>query len=456
MDHYRIHLPHKVLTQSMTANRRVVITGMGIISPLGNSAESLWQSITSGTSGVSRIDRLSGGDFPCDIAGQAKSFTGHIDDFGQLEKMAKRNIKKGLRLMCREIQMGVAASQLALADSNLSEGSYDPVRTGTMFGCDYIVTEPFEFVSGMKSCLEGNDEFNFDDWAEMGIPKVEPLWLLKYLPNMPASHVAIYNDLRGPSNSITVREASANLALAEATTTLRRNAADTFITGATGSRIQTMRTIHVTLQELTADIDADPVNGDPAKACRPFELDRTGAVIGEGAGILILEGLESAQKRGAKIWGEVIGYGSSAVANKNGIANYETALSNVAKSALETSGLTPEQIGHVNAHGLGTPKCDAQEARAIHSIFGDQKPVTAIKSYTGNMGAGSGIIEIISSLLAMEHGHLPKTLNYDRPDPECPINVVNNDSTEPGDTFLNLNVSPQGQASSVIVKRFEQ
>ena len=192
------------------------------------------------------MERPQSENLACDIAGQARSFTGQIDDFGPLDKQAKRSIKKGLKLMCREIQMGVAASQLALHHSGLSEGHLDPVRTGTMFGCDHIVTEPFEFVEPMKKCINDENQFEFEEWAELGLPNVEPLWLLKYLPNMPASHVAIYNDLRGPSNSITLREASANLALGEATTTIRRGAADAMITGATGSRIQIMRTITMT------------------------------------------------------------------------------------------------------------------------------------------------------------------------------------------------------------------
>ena len=218
------------------SDRRVVVTGMGLISPLGNSCETLWDSLSSNRSGIAKIERLPTDDLPSDVGGEARQFTGDIEDFGPLEKLAKRNIKKGLKLMCREIQTGVAASQLALAHAGLTPEIYNPDRTGTMFGSDYIITEPLEFARGIQNCIGKDGQgFIFQDWAEKGMTQVEPLWLLKYLPNMPASHVAIYNDLRGPSNSITVREASANLAVAEATTTIRRGVADVMVAGATGS-----------------------------------------------------------------------------------------------------------------------------------------------------------------------------------------------------------------------------
>ena len=431
-------------------DRRVVITGMGLISPLGNSCDELWSALTAGKSGVAELERLPTDHLPSDIGGEARGFTGHIDDFGPLEKMAKRNIKKGLKLMCREIQMGVAASQLALGHAALTPEIYDPTRIGTMFGSDYIITEPFEFAAGVKNCIGDGTEFAFEDWANNGLTQVEPLWLLKYLPNMPASHVAIYNDLRGPSNSITVREASANLAIAEATTTIRRGIADIMVAGATGSRIQTLRTIHVSLQEQLADRSKSPANGDATKACRPFDKDRSGMVLGEGAGVVILEDREYAEKRGANILGEVVGYASSSVASKQGVADYQQAFQNVIEGALERAGMSANEIGHVHAHGMGAIKSDREEAQAIHTVFGDSKPVAAAKSFMGNLGAGSGVVEVISSVLAMNHGSLFANLNCENLDPECPIQMATS-SSDPGKTVLNLNITPQGQASAVII-----
>lgn len=433
-----------------SSRRRIVITGMGLISPLGNTPEALWNSLGSGTSGIGLLNRVPSEHLTTDIGGECRDFNGDIADFGEVEKKLKRNIKKSLRLMCREIQLGVAAAQLAIADAKL-EDFYEPSQIGTMFGSDYIITEPIEFASGVKNCIGDSSEFDFDTWAESGIPKVEPTWLLKYLPNMPASHIAILNDFQGPSNSLTVREASANLAIAEAMTIIQRGSADAMIVGSTGSRIHPLRTVHVVLQEVLADRHQPGIDGDPAKACRPFEKHRCGMVLGEGAGALMLETLESAEKRGASIFGEVIGYGSSLVADTRGVANYGKAFENVILGSLETSEINAEELGHVHAHGLSSSLVDEQEAAAIGKVLGDV-PVTAAKSYMGNLGAGSGMVELIASVLALNNDSLFPILNYDSPDESCPINGVS-ESQSAGDSFMNLNCTPQGQASSVVIRK---
>jgi len=431
----------------MSARRRVVITGMGLVSPLGNSPEELWNALSTGKSGVDVLTRIPTDHLSTDIGGECRSFAGEIADFGEVDKKLKRNIKKALKLMCREIQMGVAAAQFAIANSEI-QGNYDPARIGTLFGSDYIITEPGEFASGVSNCL-GDGKFDFENWADSGLPKVEPTWLLKYLPNMPASHVAILNDLQGPSNSITVREASANLAVGEATTIIQRGSADAMVVGSTGSRIQALRTVHIVLQESLANRSAPGVDGDAAKACRPFEKQRCGMVLGEGAGSIVLENLESAQARGATIYGEVTGYGSSQVAT-GGTADFEKAFQNIILGSLETAGITAKDLGHVHAHGLSSAGIDRQESAAIKSLLGDV-PVTAAKSYMGNLGAGSGLVELIASVLAMKNGQLFPILNYDTPDEQCPINGVA-EQASPGDLCMNLNCTPQGQASAVVVK----
>lgn len=220
-----------------TSDRRVVITGMGLISPLGHTYTDLWDALSQGRSGIQMLQSIPTDHFPSDFGGECSAFSGTIDDFGPLEKQLKRSIKRGLKVMCRTIQLGVAAAQSAIVDAGLEPDSFDPARVGTLFGCDYIITDPDDFANGIKHCMDADSEFHFEQWAENGIPKVEPLWLLKYLPNMPASHVAIFNNLQGPSNSITLREASANLAIAEATTIIRRGSADIMVAGSTGSRI---------------------------------------------------------------------------------------------------------------------------------------------------------------------------------------------------------------------------
>ncbi len=430
---------------------RVVITGMSQISSLGDTPDQLWEALSTGRSGIRPLVGLPTDHLPVGFGGEAWGFTGKIDEFGPLEKPKQKQIRKGLKVMCREIQMAVATAQLALVDAGLVAGNFDPERTGVIFGSDYMSTLPGEFSAAVDRCTTGGVNINFERWGTDGLGQMAPLWLLKYLPNMPASHIAIFNDLRGPNNSITMREASANLAIGEAYHIIRRGAADILLTGATGTRIHPMRTLQTILQEQVATGD------DPAAASRPFDLHRSGMVLGEGSGSLILERLETAQARGATIYGEVLGQGSSMVAEPNLIAHCDRALVNAMNMALRDAEVSADSIGHIHAHGLSTQKCDADEARAIGQVFGKlatSPPVTAIKGHSGNLGASSGVVEVIASLLAVCRGRLPPILNYDRPDPECPIHAAQGANTPAGDSFINLSVTPQGQGSAVIIRAF--
>jgi 3-oxoacyl-[acyl-carrier-protein] synthase II len=435
------------------APRRVVITGMGLVSPFGSTKELLWQGLSSGQSAIKAHDSASLGMLPIKFAAEASHFQGEIEDFGPLDKEQKKAIRKGSKMMCRECQMGVAAAQLALGDSGLNSPKTDPERTGISFGSDYMLSLPDEFIEGIKECLDKQGDFEFSRWGTEGLPKMSPLWLLKYLPNMPASHLAIYNDLRGPNNSLTLREASANVAVGEAFQIILRGNADAMLCGSTGTRLHPMKVMHAVQQEQLASPDLAP-----EKACRPFDLNRTGMVLGEGAGSITIEELSKALARGAAIYGEVLAAASSSVAQRNLVAQRETALINVLRNVLKAADLKPDDVGHIHAHGLSTVSGDAEEARAINNVFGTRAkplPVTAAKSYFGNLGAGGGMVELISSLLAMHHNRLFQVLNYETPDPECPIAAVTDGSAEPGKNFINLSVTPQGQASAILIRRFE-
>jgi 3-oxoacyl-[acyl-carrier-protein] synthase II len=364
--------------------------------------------------------------------------------------------------------MAVAAAQLALADAGFAERSADPESSGVVLGSDYMLTMPEDYEGGIRTCSPEGD-FDFTRWGKEGLGDMAPLWMLKYLPNMPASHIAIYNDLRGPNNSLTMREAAGNLAVGEAFRTIQRGHANLMVAGATGTRILPMQAIHALQTEQMA-----AANCDPTKASRPFDKHRTGMVAGEGAGMVVLEELSSAESRGATIYAEVLGLGSANVAQSCwvGTAHHDErpaggqcppyvlrgtcdiALERAMRSALRDAGRSPADVGHINAHGLSTTARDADEARAIRAVFGaqaDQIPVTAPKSYFGNLGAGSGVVELIASVLALREGRLPRVLNYDTPDPACPLAVVADESKLAGGSFLNLSVTPQGQAAVLLV-----
>lgn len=435
------------------AARRVVITGVGVVSPLGNSKESLWESLSKGQSGVAPLSIGSAETLPTAFGAEARQFTGEIDNFGPLEKEKKKAIRKALKMMCRECQMGVAAAQLALADAAAKPEAFDPERSGVAFGTDYMLSAPEEFSEGVVQCQDAEGQFHFPRWGGEGMGKMSPLWLLKYLPNMPASHLAIFNDFRGPNNSLTMREAAANAALGDAYQIILRGHADMMLVGATGTRLHPMNMVHALGQEEVAG-----GLGDPQTASRPFDRDRRGMVLGEGAGAVVLEELSKAQARGATIYGEVVAVASSLVAGRRLVADRAKAMQNVLQAVLHSSKMDIDEVGHLHAHGLSTRTGDAEEAQAIQAVFGRRAaslPVAAAKSYFGNLGAGSGMVEFIASLLAIGHDRLFRVLNYTTPDDECPVAAVRNGDANPGASFINLSVTPQGQASAAMVRQLK-
>jgi len=223
------------------------------------------------------------------------------------------------------------------------------------------------------------------------------------------------------------------------------------VCGATGTRLHAMNTMHAVSQEEVAS-----GNGDPTKVSRPFDRNRSGMVLGEGAGAIIIEELSHAQARGATIYAEIVAASSRAAAAPRLVARRKLAMTNVLRALLQASGFGPEEIDHLHAHGLSTQSCDAEEAQAIAEAFGPRArtlPVVAAKSYFGNLGAGSGMVELIASVLALRAGTLFPTLNYETPDADCPIHVVRDNTTPAGKRFINLNVTPQGQASGVVVQQ---
>ena len=433
------------------SRRRVAITGLGVICPLGSDQDQLWQALTAGHSGVAPLATGPQNGSPVWFAAEARQFQGVIDDFATADKEQAKALRKGLKVMCRECLMGVAAAQGAIADAGLTPGRFDPARVGITFGADYMITLPEELSAGVSECLDPQRRFEFSRWAKEGMSRMSPLWLLKYLPNMPASHLAIYNDLRGPNNSLTLREAAANVALVEAFQTIVQGRADAMVVGATGSRTQPMKLVHALQQEEVA-----PPKGDPARASRPFDRDRTGMVLGEGAAAVILEELHQARARGATIYAEVLGGGSSSVVGSRLVARRGQAMKNALQAALSYTGTAPAEVGFIHAHGLSTRSGDAEEAWAINEVFagrGSPLPVVAAKGHFGNLGAGSGMVELIAGVLALVHGRLFPVLNYETPDPQCPLHVVTDAETPAGRSFVNLSVTPQGQASAALVQR---
>ncbi len=425
--------------------RQVVITGIGVVSPIGIGLDDFWNSLRTGSSGIRPTGILQAAPPNSRIAAE-------IRDFNPLNYTTSREQKKAVRVMCREIQFGFAAAMMALENAGIKEGDIDPERLGVEFGANLMLSPPDELSEANAACSDlATGEFHYERWGDAGLSAMFPLWLLKYLPNMPACHIGIAADARGPNNSVTLDEASSNLVIGEALRVIARGHADVMITGSTGTRVHTLKSIHVVLWDKLAVAEDD----NPAGAYRPFDRTRTGQVIGEGSAVLILENADHAKARGAKVFGRILGAGSSCVCSNTLRGDTRRALVLAMQAALRDARLTPADIGHINAHGLGSIESDLHEAQAIHDVFGkyaSKVPVTALKSYLGNSAAGCGSLELAGSIVGLMHGVIPPTLNYRNPDPECNLNVVAGDPL-PTDNriFLKINVTRMGQASAVIV-----
>lgn len=431
-----------------TELRRVVISGAGIISPIGIGRDNFWNGIAEQKSGLTKVDRLAGTALPHNIAGEVKNFD---EKTARKEYFASKDQKKSIKIMCREIQLGVASANLAITDGQLDLEAIDHTRLGVEFGANQMFSPPEVLAPGAFACSDEKD-FQFDRWGDEGLAQMEPLWLLKYLPNMPACHIGIRADARGPNNSLTMAEASGINALAEAYRIISNNRADIMLGGSTGTRVESVKTIHARLWDQLADYGDE---ADPGTWCRPFDATRRGQVVGEGACTFIVEEEEHAKARGAEILGTILGIGGSCVMDVSGTADRRKAMVNAVNAALRDADLSPSDVESIHAHGLGETVADAEEADALSTVFGDALPnipVTALKSYIGNSGAACGTLELAASLLAAKNGVLPAVLNYSQPDEKCPLNVVQGEHlTSSAKVILNLNVTAQGQAAAIVV-----
>jgi 3-oxoacyl-[acyl-carrier-protein] synthase II len=419
---------------------RTVITGVGVVSPIGIGNDAFWDSLTHGRSGVGYLRAFRNGDVPTRLGAQ-------ILDFEPEHYIAH---KKLLKVMSRDIQLGVAASSMAMGDANLVRGSVDPDRLGVSFGAGRMSTTPEELSAAVEACSDANG-FDYSRWGDVGINEVSPLWLLRQLPNMAACHVSIEFDARGPNNTITCRESSALLALAEAVGIIERGAADCMIVGAASSNIHPVDIVKLSLFDgLSRRVD------DPHRACRPFDFDRDGTIVGEGAATFVVERHSHAVRRGAKIYAEILGVaaGCDGTGFSNGAGG--TGLVRAINSAMRQAGINPRDLGHINAHGKSTQRDDLVEARAFHRAFQsdvDDVPVTALKSYFGHFDAGSGAVELAGSLLALERGTIPMTLNYETPDPRCRLRVVQREPLRQQQRVaLTVNRTAMGQSAAAIVR----
>jgi len=411
----------------------VVITGIGIVSPIGVGRDAVWDAIVARRSGVRRLPQLADARWLAPWGGAVEGF----------DPKALIQPRKSLKVMSREIQFGCAAGELAWQDAKLADAKLDPERFGVIGGANLLYCELEELVVPFKAWI-AHEDFDIRRWSEQAMGEMYPLWLLKYLPNMPACHIGIRYDSRGPNNTISEADVSSLLAVAEAADVIRRGLADVMIAGGTGARLNTTDMIWHRGARVAREC------ADPQTVCRPFDRQRTGMVYGEGAAKFVLESSEHAARRGARPLARVAGAACRFEPSAHSQQPTGDAIGRAIAAALELAGLEPADLGHVNAHGNSTTEDDVAEAQAIRRVLGDV-PVTAPKSFFGNLGSGSGAVELAVSLLAQEHGVVPPTLNYQTPDPDCPVNVVTEPQPAASGTFVALNHNTTGPAAAVVI-----
>jgi len=411
--------------------KRVVITGLGIISPVGTGLEKFWTSMTTGVSGIRRITRFDPANYNTKIAGEVTDFepTRYMD-------------KKEARRMDRFTQFAVAASGMAVEDASLNLEHEDRDRIGVILGSG---------IGGIET-LEEQAKVLF----EKGPGRVSPVFVPMMIGNMGAGQVAIKYCLRGPNTTTVSACASSSNAIGDAFKMLQYGRADVMITGGAEATVTPLAMAgFIQMKSMSTR------NEEPEKASRPFDLGRDGFVIGEGSAILVLETLEHAQKRGARIYAEIVGYGSTCDAYHMTAPDPEGhGAANSMKEALEDAGIDPSEVDYINAHATATPLGDKAETLAIKNVFGAHAANVAIsstKSMTGHLLGASGGLEAMVCILAIYYGIIPPTINYEQPDPDCDLDYVPNVARKAVvDVALSNSFGFGGHNATLVFKKYQK
>src|SRR3954452_11265609 len=382
--------------------RRVVVTGLGAVTPLGNDAPSTWQAAVEGRSGIDFIRSFDASEFPVRIAAEIK-------DFDASTAVSAKEARK----LDRNVVISVAAAKEAVGDAGLN--GFDPARVGVVFGTA---------IGGFLGIMEQHDVLR-----ERGPGRVSPFFLPSVLPDSASGQIAISLGLRGVNYAPVSACATGSTAVGEGAEIVRRGDADVMLAGGGEACMHPLILAgFCAMRGLVAEEE------DPSLASRPFDATRAGFVMGEGACVLVLEELEAAQARGATVYAEVLGYGASNDAHHMAQPDPQSVgVAEMIRTALQRAGVEPERVGYVNAHGTSTPLGDLAETRALKEVFGDHAyrlAVSSTKSVTGHCFGAAGAIEAMMCALAIHEGVLPPTANYEHPDPECDLDYVPNEARE--------------------------
>lgn len=424
--------------------RRVVITGMGCINPLGNDIESMWAGVKEGRSGVGYTTVFDASKFPTKISSEVKNWD--ITQTGEDPEIWKHR--------ARHTRFACGAAKQAARQSGIFESGLDPTRIGVYLGCGEGSQDFSNFTKMMTAALKP-DGLDLATFAKVGLEILNPIAEIEQEPNMPAGYVAGLFNAQGPNSNCLTACAASSQAIGEATEIIRRGDADAMLSGGAHSMIHPFGVTGFNL--LTA---LSTSNDEPTKASRPFDRLRDGFVLGEGGAMVVLEELEHAKRRGAPILGEVLGYGTTADAYRiTDIHPEGRGAIACMRMAIADAGLDPSNIQYVNAHGTSTAVNDRVETVACKVVFGDramQTPVSSTKSMMGHLIAAAGVTEMIVCLLAIRDNVLPPTINYENPDPDCDLDYIPNAAREAlCDFALSNSFGFGGQNISLVVGRFK-
>jgi len=444
----------------MHPERRVVVTGLGVAAPIGIGSGPFWDALTEGRCGIGPVKAFDAAGLPSRVAGELPPF--------QLSDFIPKTYRKSAKVMARDIMIAVMCAYHAATDAGLktrcliergeAQGppNVDSTRFGANIGAGLICADLHELAGALRSAAEESGRFSLARWGAEGMNNLTPLWLLKFLPNMLACHVTIVHDAQAPSNTITCGEASSHLAIGEAYRTVARGDADVCICGGAESKINPMAMARpILLQRLNSTS-----NDAPVRACRPFSASRAGGAASEGGGLVILETLDHARARGARIYAELIGFGASANRFHWSLPDPRgRGIKLALEKALTDARIGPEQVDLVAPFGSAAVDHDRAEMTAWNEVFGDRLreiPAMTTRGSTGNNGAGSGAIDFSAAVLALHHNTVPPSVNTDDPDPLCRFRFVQCDPIDARASYaVTLGTTlAGGQNAALVLKRF--
>jgi 3-oxoacyl-[acyl-carrier-protein] synthase II len=446
----------------MNERNRVVVTGLGVATPIGLGMGEYWDALLAKRSGIKRIEAFDPAGFDCRTGGELPPFK-----FGDY---IPKTYRKSSKVMARDIVIAVICAYYAVKDAGLatrcivergeSDGpsNVDSTRFGANIGAGLICADLHELAGAMSLAADEHRRFSLRKWGAEGMENLTPLWLLKFLPNMLACHVTIVHDAQAPSNTITCGEASSHLAIGEAFRTIARGDADVCICGGAESKINPMA---IARPHLWNRINRDG-NDRPERASRPFAADRHGMVPAEGGGLVILESFEHARKRDARIYAELVGFGSSCNTRSwTGRTEDDDSLALAIEKALADAAINSEAINLICACGMSEPAADAAEMGCWGRVFGERLdviPAMTVRGAIGNNGAGTGAIDFATTVAALYRRTIPPSVNTTPPDDRCRLRFVQDDPVD-ADVGAAVTVAyamSGGQNAALVIRRFEE